>query len=252
MGKVTKGKNTVTVFYLLFAIMLLFVVYVWRVETEINPVSVPYAKVQIEPGQQITKDMVGVKQIPPSMLKPGKVLDEKDEIIGKYASADTIIPAGSIFYERTVVEQEQLPASLILNYQTGYVLYNMPVTTETSYGNSIYPGNYIDIYLKATTALNDQMKLEKLLSNVKVLAVKDATGQSVFSNLDKERTPALIVFAVPEEYYTLLKKSENLREFNSELLPVPTNEGQKNAPGNVEVNTALKTWIEQVTTWTNL
>lgn len=251
MGKVTKGKNTVTVLYLLFAIILLFVVYVWRVETEINPVSVPYAKVQIEPGQQITKDMVGVKQIPPSMLKPGKVLDEKDDIIGKYANADTIIPKGSIFYERTVVEQEQLPTSLILNYQTGYVLYNMPVNTISSYGNTIYPGNYIDVMLEARTALNDQIKSDKLLSNVKVLAVKDETGKSVFSNLDNERTAALIIFAVPEEHYNLLKKAENLRGYTSVLLPRPTNEGQKETPGNITANETLKTWVEQTTTWTN-
>ena len=37
----------------------------------------------------------------------------------------------------------------------------------------------------------------------------------------------MIVFAVPEEYYILLKKAEYLRTYDSTLIPVPTNEGLK-------------------------
>lgn len=252
MGKITKSKNTVTVFGLLFAIMLIFVAYVWRVETEINPVLVPYAKVLIEPGQQITQDMVGMKQIPPSMLQPGKVLKDKNDIINKYASSDTVIPKGSIFYERTVVEKEEIPASIILNYNQGHVLYNLPVTNTSSYGNSIFPGNYVDIYLEARAGADPvnptSVRYEKLLKNVKVLAVKDELGTSVFSNLDSNKTAALIVFAVPEDMYKLLKKSEMLNGYTSKLIPVPTNEGEKDNPGSAEVaSPTLKTWIEQQT-----
>ena len=135
----------------------------------------------------------------------------------------------------------------------------MSVNTESTYGNSVYPGNYIDIYLKAVykvaegekvTADHNKIMLGKLMSNVKVLAVKDSSGQAVFSNLDEQRTPAMIVFAVPEEYYVLLKKAEFLRTYDSTLIPVPTNESLKDEPGELEISSeSLKEWINKVTIW---
>ena len=37
---------------------------------------------------------------------------------------------------------------------------------ETTYGNSIYPGNYIDIYMKAINE-NGQLMVGKLVENIK-------------------------------------------------------------------------------------
>ena len=256
--KFLQNKNTVTVLGVVAAIIILYVAYNMRVQSAINPINVPYAKEQISPGTQITSSMVGTRAVPPSMLE-GDVITSHSAVIDKYASADTVIPAGSLFYSRTVVEKEQLPANIILSYPKGYVLYNMAVTTETTYGNSVYPGNYIDIYLKAVnkiaegeemTADANKIMLGKLMSNVKVLAVKDSTGQAVFSNLDEQRTPAMIVFALPEDYYILLKKAEFLRTYDSTLIPVPTNESLKDEPGDLEISSeSLKDWINKVTVW---
>ena len=135
----------------------------------------------------------------------------------------------------------------------------MSVNTTTTYGNSIYPENYIDIYLKAVNKVDnnsqitedaDKIMLGKLIENVKVLAVKDSSGQSVFTNLDEKRTPAMIVFAVPEEYYILLKKAEYLRSYDTTLIPVPTNESYEDTPGELAVSSEkLKDWINRVTVW---
>lgn len=266
MGNLTLGikkfftnKNTVTVVGVVLAIVILYVAYNMRVRSAVNPVNVPYAKQLIPAGTQITADMVGTRAVPPSMLE-GDVLTNQSNVIDKYSAADTVIPAGSLFFTRNVVEQEQLPANIILDYPKGYVLYNMSVNTEITYGNSIYPGNYIDIYLKAVnkvgetetmTADDDKIMLGKLVANVKVLAVKDSSGQPVFSNLDEQRTPAMVVFAVPEEYYILLKKAEYLRTYDSTLIPVPTNESLKDEPGDLEISSEqLKEWINKVTIWT--
>lgn len=253
------NKNTVTVVGVVLAFVVLYIGYNMRIQSELSPITVPYAKVQISPGTQITSDMIGTRQVTESMLE-GNVIRTQAEVVDKYSSSDTVIPAGSLFYDRQVVEKEQLPANIILDYPKGYVLYNMSVTTATTYGNSIYPGNYIDIYLKAVnkiadgdemTADADKIMLGKLLSNVEVLAVYDSNGKSVFANLDEDRTPAMIVFAVPEEYYILLKKAEYLRTYDSTLIPVPTNESLKDEPGDLEISSEqLKEWINKVTVWT--
>ena len=93
--------------------------------------------------------------------------------------------------------------------------------------------------------------LGKLVENVKVLAVKDASGQPVFANLDEQRTPAMIIFAVPQDYYILLKKAEYLRSYDTTLIPVPTNESTKDEQGKITISSeALKDWINRVTVWT--
>lgn len=268
MGSLTTGirkflqnKNTVTVFGVIFAIVVLYGAYTWRINKAINPQQVPYAAEQIKAGTQITESMVSMRDVPPSMLT-GDVIMNKGDIIDKYAAADTVIPEGSLFYKRAVVEKEQLPANIILTYPKGYVLYNLAVNTESTYGNSVYPGNYIDIYLKAVNridendpaALNadaDKIMYGKLMSNIEVLAVKDGDGQPVFQNIDENRKPAMIVFAVPEEYYVLLKKAEYMRTYETSLILVPTNESLKDEPGELEISSdQLKDWINQHTVWT--
>lgn len=257
--KFLSNKNTVTVVGVVAAILVLYIGYNMRVKSAINPITVPYAIEDIDGGTQITSDKVGTVQVPPSMLR-GDVLRNQSEVIDKYARADTIIPAGSLFYSKVVVEEEQLPANIILKYPKGYVLYNMAVNTASTYGNSIYPENYIDIYLKAVNKLDpeaeitkdaDKIMLGKLVENVKVLAVKDSNGRPVFANLDEQRSPAMIVFAVPEEYYILLKKAEFLRTYDSTLIPVPTDESLEKNPGELEITSeSLKDWINRVTVWT--
>ncbi len=258
--KFTSNKNTVTVIGVVAAIMVLYFVYIMRVHSAVSPISVPYAREQISPGTQITSDLVGTRDVPPSMLK-GDVIRNQNDVVNKYASATSVIPEGSLFYESAVVEKEQVSPNVILNYPTGYVLYNMAVTTATTYGNSMYPGNYIDIYLKAVnkvssddllTADADKVMLGKLIENIKILAVKDSAGQAVFSDLDEQKTPSMIVFAVPEEYYILLKKAEYLSAYESTLIPVPTNESLKDSPKELKLSsTSLQDWINRVTIWTD-
>ena len=143
-----------------------------------------------------------------------------------------------------------------------YVLYNLSVDTASTYGNSVYPGNYIDIYLKAVNKIDeanqqaftkdaDKIMLGKLFANIEVLAVKDSSGKAVFQNIDENRTPAMVVFALPEEYYILLKKAEFMRTYDTSLILVPTNESLKDEPGDLEISSdQLKQWINDHTYWT--
>ena len=93
--------------------------------------------------------------------------------------------------------------------------------------------------------------LGKLVSNIRVLAVKDANGQPVFQNLDEQRTPAMVVFSVPEEIYILMKKAEFMRTYDTTLILVPTNENLSDEPGDLQISSdQLKEWINQNTVWT--
>jgi len=258
LKKFLSNKNTVTVVGVILAVIVLYVGYNMRVKQATNPVTVAYAKQTISPGIQITEDMVGTTEVPPAMIK-GEIVANVSNVVGKYSADDSVIPEGSLFYSRSVVKKEQIRSNIILDYPKGYELYNLPVDMESTYGNSIYPGNYIDIYLKAVnkvgeaetmTADDDKIMLGKLVANVKVLAVKDSSGQPVFSNLDEQRTPAMVIFALPQKYYVLLKKASFLRTYDSTIIPVPTSESLKKKPGELEMSDkGMEEFINNVTVW---
>lgn len=260
--KFLQNKNTVTVIGVILAIIVLYFAYTMRINSAINPVAVPYAAEQIKAGTQITESMISTRQVPPSMLE-GDVILNVGEIVDKYAAADTVIPEGSLFYRRAVVEKEQLPGNIILDYPKNYVLYNLDVSTNSTYGNSVFPGNYIDIWLKAVNKMSeeqvnagnreaDKIMYGKLISNVQVLAVKDSNGQAVFQNIDDNRTPAQVIFALPQEYFVLLKKASYMRTYDTVIELVPTNEGNKDEPGDLELSSEdLKEWINNHTAWTD-
>ena len=258
LKKFLTNKNTVTVVGVILAIVVLYVGYNMRINQAITPVTVPYALEEINPSTQITEDMVGTREIPGSMVDDTIITNSAD-VIDMYANGDSVIPEGSLFYTRCVVSRDQLPDSIILNYPKGYVLYNLDVDMASTYSNSIYPDNYIDIYLKVQNAegnengviAEDRIMVGKLLSNVKVLAVFDSSGNNVFANLDEKTTPAQIIFAVPEEYHILLRKASFLRAYESEIIPVPTAESLEDEPGDVELSSEdLRNFINNVTAMT--
>lgn len=256
--KFLTNKNTVTIVGVLLAVVVLYVGYNYRIKSAINPITVPYAKQTIEPKTKITSDMIGSIEVPPAMIKGGAITDVS-KIVGKYASADTIIPQGSLFYSVAVKSASEMPDSIIYNYPDGWVLVNMSVNTTNTYGNKIFPGNYIDIYLKAvnkidednmTSDTKDKIMVGKLLENVKIIDVVDSNGDSVFENLENVKTPSQIIFAVPEEYHILLRKAMYLRTYEVTLIPVPTAESLKDNPGQVTIsNESLKDFINKVTVW---
>ena len=254
------NKNTVTVVGVVLAIVILYVGYNMRINQAITPVTVPYALEEIDPRVQITEDMVGTMEIPQSMIDNNSdIITNVADVVDMYSQGDSVIPQGSLFYRRSVVSREQLPYSIILDYPKGYVLYNLRVDMASTYSNSIYPGNYIDIYLKVQNAAenaegvvaDDRIMIGKLLENVKVLAVYDSNGNNVFANIEDKGVPAQIIFAVPEEYHILLRKASYLRAYESEIIPVPTAESLEDEPGDVNLSSEdLRNFINNVTAMT--
>lgn len=246
LKKFLQNKNTVTFIGTALILAILYFGYNWRVNQAITPVKVPVANKTIQPRTKITEDMIDYIDVLPSMINSDTIKNIQN-IVGKWSNYNTIIPKGSLFYTTTIVTSAELPDSALINIPDGYVAFNLSVNTSTTYGNSIFPNNYIDIYLKALD--NDGNPIVgKLIENIKVLAVKDRNGRHVFENSDEDRTPATIIFAVPEDMHILLRKAvelQNVKGVATELIPVPTTESYKSEPGTLKLaSTALKDYIE--------
>lgn len=225
------NKNTVTILAVIAMVLVLFFSYRYRIKQATNPISVPYAKVEIQPRTQITEDMIGYVKIPSSMLTDNTIRTAS-QIVGLYSNYNTVIPAGSLFYASTLVTWNQMPDSAWADIPDGYTVVSLNVNTETTYGNSIFPGNYIDLYY-ATYDSTGKLLLGKLISSIEVLAVKDGSGKHVFENSSAGLTPSSLIFAVPEDMHLLLRKASYL---SGEIIPVPRNKEYSENPDATKVS----------------
>ena len=148
-----------------------------------------------------------------------------------------------MFYKNTVVTKDELPDAAFVDIEKGQIPYNFPVTMASTYGSSIYPGNYIDIYMKSMNE-NGELMVGRLIENVKVLAVKDSSGKNVFENSEETRIPAFIIFGLDYELNILLRKASYMDEFQVELFPVPHGTSVKTGDGETTVSSqTLKDFI---------
>ncbi len=213
------NKNTVTIIGVILCLLILYIGYNWRINSKVELVQVPYANVTIQPRTYITEDMIGTMNVPKSFLV-GKYYSNVNSIVGKYSNYNTIIAKGSLFYADLVVTEDELPDSAFADVPEGYTVIIYPVDIYTTYANSMAPGSYINIYYKS---LNDsgEVMFGKFVSNIEVLDVKDSAGRHVFENSEEDRTPAYLLFAVPEETHLLLRKALYLEDYDVELLLIP-------------------------------
>lgn len=214
------NKNTVTIVGVLLCILVLYIGYNYRIKQATTPIKVPYANQTIQPRTLITSDMISYTEVLPSTLK-GNYITNANLIIGKYSNYNTAIPNGSLFYQDAVINERDLPDSAFGEIPSGYTVVSFPVTMSSTYGNSMYPNNYINLYFKAYNEDTKKLIFGKLISNIKILDVKDSSGNHVFENTSEERTPAYILFAVPEEQHILIRKAMYLSKVSAELIPVP-------------------------------
>lgn len=240
------NKNVVTIFGAILIVIVLYAFYNWRVKQAIDPIRVPIASVTIGPRTEITLDMITYVDIQQSAIRSTVLTNVNNDnqpkkIVGRYTNVNCTIPAGSFFFDGMVVLASELPDSFLddPDLKEGMVAYNYDVSIKSTYGNSIYPGNYIDIYFRGMQ--DNKVVFGKLVQNVKVLAVKDSSGNHVFENMEENRSPSQIILAVTSEIHELLRTVEYIG--NAEIVLVPTNTSYRN---NENGEVALEITSEEI------
>ena len=231
--KFITNKNVVTVLGVIVILGLLYWGYNSTIEKETKPVRIPVATQTIQPRTKITDDMIEFITVPSASVSEN-VKRTSSSIIGLYTDVNTVIPAGSMFYTDVLIEEKELPDSAFVEVPEGQRPYALSVTTANTLGNSIFPGNIIDVFMKATDD-NGQVMVGRFLQDVEVLAVKDSSGKNVFENTEENRTPATLTFGVPEDIFILLKKAEYLKSLGVELFPAPRG-GVPQVDGSITVD----------------
>ncbi|MDE5539658.1 MAG: hypothetical protein K2J20_04150 [Bacilli bacterium] len=247
------NKNTVTIIGVLLGIVVLYIGYNYRVKHAVETVTVPYAKKTISATTAITNDAVGTMEVLRSTV--GKTM------ISSYAQVisttrmcvaeKTNIPEGSFFYTGQIKECTSISSNILDDMEDGYSAVVLDVDLRKTFGNSMYPGKYIDLYVKTT---DDTGKLiySRLLSKLPILDVRDSNGQSLYYSASTSTVPAVLLFAVPNydtsgtNLYLLLSKATMLNGID--LVPVPGNASYSSEIGETRVSSEyLKNLILQQT-----
>lgn len=223
LQKFLKNKNTVTILGVLACLVILYAGYTMRINKKTALVEVYYANQTIQPKTLITAEMVSKTSVPASFIL-GTYYKNYNDIVGKYSNYNTMIASGSIFYTDLLVSEENLPDSMLYNINEGERLVSFKVNTESTYGNSIMPGNLVDVYVKLVND-NNKVVYGELLEKVEVLAAKDSSGKNVFETTEEIRVPSNIYFALPEAKYLLYSSLNYVEDYYSkyeiEIVLVP-------------------------------
>ena len=218
-NKFLKNKNTVTILGILLCLIILYVGYTTSINKKTALVDVYYANQTIQPKTLITEDMVSKTRVPGAFIK-GTYYKDYNEIVGKYSNYNTMIAAGSIFYSDLLVSEGNLPDAVLYNTNEGERVVSFPVDTVTTYGNSIMPGNIVDVYVKLYDN-SGKLVYGEFFDNIEVLGVKDASGKNVFENTEEARVPAYVYFSLPEAKYLLFSSLNYILTNDIEVVLVP-------------------------------
>ena len=157
------------------------------------------------------------------------VIRDTNELVGKagdttypakYVNYNTFIPKGSMFYRSAVVTWDKMPDSAWADVSEDYSLISLKVNSNTTYGNSIFPGDKIDLYYQN---VNEEGKVfvGPLITGITVLAVKDVNGNHIFKRSAEQKDAAALIFAVKNDEFLFLKAAFYVS--GSNVIPVPRN-----------------------------
>lgn len=223
------NKTTVTILGVVVGVAVLFGFYTYRVNNAVNPTRVPVATRTIAATEEITSADIKMEEIGSSFLTDD-IITSTNDLVGKYINTGTSIPEGGMFYTSQIVEKEELPNSIFDEIPDGYTIYQLRVNNESTYANSIFPGDRIDLFM--TTTQDDLIYFGEFIRSIEVLAVRDANGENVF-DVTSGRTPAWLLFAVPTDMYRYLKVAEYIA--NVTITPVPRNRTYNTESGSTEI-----------------
>ena len=242
LRKFLLNRNTVTILAVLAGVIVLWFFYNMTVSNAVNPQRVPVATRNITATEEITSEDFEFVEVNSEFLKNASVITSTSQLVGRYVKNETSIKEGAMFYTSQVVDREDLKEREQEDLPNGYTLYWLKVDNTSTYANSIYPGDKIDLWLRAS--LDGQIVYDEFITSIDVVSVKDSNGQNVFDG-NEVRTPAWLSFAVPTEMFEYLSWIEYL---NWDLYPVPRNklytiEGAETAYSNLALNQLIDSMV---------
>lgn len=226
LRSIASNKKTLEGLIIIVITIVIWVVYNNLVATGKNPGVVYVAKKALYPGSIITSDSIGRANVSKKYLSKLETVKQGDYakiISGDYCVKDGYsIPKNGLVYLDAITSENCNNLYEDEDFDGTYYIYHLSVDNTTSYGNSILPGSYIDLYLRINAnspAKNSRMVFQNFIKHIKVYKVMNK-GKDVFAQ-DPYNTPTHLWFKVGKEDWEVLKSIEKLSGYGFKLVPIP-------------------------------
>ena len=233
------NPNTLTFILVIVLIIIIYAVYSYMVNKATSPVRIPYCTDTIRSMNEIKEEYIGTVQLSGNFVSANGsgLIQNSRNIKGKYVAPGYMIPSNSFFYTEAVADSAVAEKTKFSDLPNDYTIYQLDVDFHSTYGNSIMTGNYIDLYFKAVNKENDnKIIFAQFIKSIQVLAVTDKDGADVFTeSKDEEPKPKSLWFAVPTQFFELLKSAEKIEGYNIKIIPVPRNAGYSENPEDTTI-----------------
>lgn len=245
ISELLRNKNVITILGLVAILVILYVSYSIRINQKVKLVTVYYALETIQPMTKITDEMIGKTEVPESFIL-GEYAKNYSDIVGRYSNYNTMIAEGSLFYKDLVIDEVNLPNNMLHNLGDNERLVSHEVDITSTYGNSMMPGDLMDVYVKLIT--NDgEIVYGQFMNDVEILAVKDSNGKNVFQYSDSTGVPSFLYFALPEAKYLLYSSlnyiEQEYSKYDIEIVLVPNSMQLENINGKQVSSSYLYNFI---------
>lgn len=244
------NPNTLTFFFVLILIGIVYGVYSNAVSKSVSPESVSYANTNIASQTEITADMINSIEISGNFVsKAGaNLLKNRPSVLNHRVKEDYNILKGSFFYKDAIeTEANTKRKTDTADIPDNYAVYTMKTDFHSTYGCSIMPGDYIDLYVKAKNPSNNQIIFNIFISSIKIHKIINSNYEDVFKTLEDETcNPAFVEFVIPIEQYELLKRAEMMPNLGFKLIMVPRNASYSQKPNPTKIESEfIKNLIEE-------
>lgn len=244
LSRILKNQNTLTFVLVIGLIVVIYFVYTGMVNQSVQPTALPYATELLKEKREITDDVINIVKVSGTFTAAvgDDLIQSKGQLREKYVNVGYQIPQNSFFYKSAITTIENTNKTGFEDMPDDYTPFSLAVDFNSTYGCSIMPGNYIDIFLKAE--IDRKIVYELFIKSIRVEQVVDKDGNNVFTNTDdnKKPQPKYLIFTVPTEYKELLEMAMMIS--NVELYPVPRNAGYSENPENtILANESLRAYI---------
>jgi len=247
------NPNTLTFILVIGLIVVIYLVYSYMIGRAIAPVSIPYCTTQLKSSEEITSDAISSVEVSGNFVTANgsNLLQAQRNIRNQYVARGFSIPKNSFFYRDAVADSSTADVSLLADIPDEYTTYELKVDFHSTYGCSIMPGNYIDLYaafnLKEGDGGEERTVYTWFYKALQVIKVNNEKGLDVFTEADDtdgKCNPSSLVFVLPIIDHEYLVKAENINGYAIQIIPVPRNAGYSENPGTPERNDKLIALIE--------
>ena len=206
------------------------------IDSRLDLIEIPVTSQDLAPRTLITKEHIAMVKMPKAYVPPSIVLDPQ-QLIGQYTLINAMIPKNSfisVSIVETIKEAKDYPNLLL---KEGQVVYALDVDLKSTSGNTLQPLQKVDLYV--TMDHNRTTVVDQLISNVRILSLKDKNGKDIEKPTE---LPKLMLVALDQSLVSLLTKAIELGDL---IITPSTQDEQKPESALIPNTTLLKVLYER-------